>query len=109
MVKPVVTWTPLVISRLPEKELEPVLVSIIYPVRKELPTILKSPPAERLVVACTPLVTSRLPLNELEPVPPILSIPLVVVMFPVAPVICNPLVNSREPAKELEPVEEPTR
>ena len=53
----VVTWTPFVVFKLPEKELEPV-------VRVEL----KIPAVSMLFVAWIPFVVVSEPLNELEPV-----------------------------------------
>ena len=59
---PVVAWRPLDVSKLPEKELEPV------PEEKTWPEVLREPPVMPLVTV-NDLDMFNEPENELEPVP----------------------------------------
>jgi hypothetical protein len=80
--RPVATWTPLVTSRPPAKELEPALVD------KKRPPVVKLPPAWIALVA---VIAEK----ELEPAPVAKTKPPVVTL----PVAWTPLVVFTDPAK----------
>ena len=70
--RPVVAWRPLESSRLPEKELEPVLVLVMRPAKDKVPEMEAVPPTSRVVsVALPALIPSRelAEVNSREPEP----------------------------------------
>ena len=54
-----VAWTPLVTSRPPEKELEPVLEEVMTPARVRVDEMLAVPPTSRVVLRVPPELTPR--------------------------------------------------
>src|SRR3989344_2574785 len=57
-----VAWTPLVTSRLPEKEFEPVLDEVMIPARVRVPETEAVPPTSSLVLIVPPALMPTLPL-----------------------------------------------